>query len=47
VPASYAGWPAADVGMVLGLVLTVGVSAITSPAAGEDTTVYSEAVRAD
>jgi len=47
VPSSYAGWPAADAGMVLGLVLTVGVSAITSPAAGEDAGVYAEAVRAD
>jgi SSS family solute:Na+ symporter len=47
VPGSYLGWPAAVVGMVLGLVLTVGVSAITSPSVEEDSTVYFEGIRAD
>ncbi|WP_424018097.1 sodium:solute symporter family protein [Halorientalis pallida] len=48
VPASYVfplapglgGWSASVVGMGLGLVLTVGVSAVTSHAAGEDAAVY-------
>jgi SSS family solute:Na+ symporter len=47
VPGSYLGWPAAVVGMVLGLVLTVGVSAVTSPSVEEDSTVYFEGIRAD
>jgi SSS family solute:Na+ symporter len=48
VPGSYAlpfapglgGWSASVLGMALGLALTVGVSAVTAPAAGEDATVY-------
>ncbi|MFB6083460.1 MAG: sodium:solute symporter [Halorientalis sp.] len=48
VPASYVlplapelgGWSASIVGMGLGLVLTVGVSAVTGHAAGEDAAVY-------
>jgi SSS family solute:Na+ symporter len=48
VPGSYfGGWSASVVGMVLGLVLTVGVSLLTSPALGEDRTVYFEGLRAD
>jgi hypothetical protein len=33
--------------MVLGLVLTVGVSAVTSPSFEEDSSVYFEGIRAD
>jgi SSS family solute:Na+ symporter len=48
VPAGYAlpfapglgGWSASVVGMGFGLVLTVGVSALTGHAAGEDAAVY-------
>jgi SSS family solute:Na+ symporter len=48
VPSSYiGGWQASVVGMLLGLVLTVGVSLVTSPAFGEDRTVYFEGLRAD
>ncbi|MFC6939336.1 sodium:solute symporter family protein [Salinirubellus sp. GCM10025818] len=48
VPGTYlGGWQASVVGMVLGLVLTVGVSLLTSPAFGEDRTVYFEGLRAD
>jgi SSS family solute:Na+ symporter len=48
VPATYVGgWQASVVGMLLGLVLTVGVSLVTSPAFGEDRTVYFEGLRAD
>ena len=48
VPGTYfGGWSASVVGMVLGLVLTVGVSLGTSPAVGEDRTVYFEGLRAD
>jgi SSS family solute:Na+ symporter len=48
VPGTYlGGWSASVVGMVLGLVLTVGVSLVTSPAFGEDRTVYFEGLRAD
>ncbi|MEF8842542.1 MAG: sodium:solute symporter family protein [Haloarculaceae archaeon] len=48
VPGSYiGGWSASLVGMGLGLVLTVGVSLVTSPAFGEDRTVYFEGLRAD
>ncbi|WP_327051054.1 sodium:solute symporter family protein [Halomicrococcus gelatinilyticus] len=46
VPASYGGWLASVVGMVLGLVLTVGVSAVTSAAPEEETTLYAN-LRAD
>ncbi|WP_435197187.1 sodium:solute symporter family protein [Natronomonas sp. EA1] len=47
VPGTYLGWPAAVVGMVLGLVLTVGVSAVTTASPDEDTAVYFEGIRAD
>ena len=48
VPSSYqlpvapglGGWSASVLGMILGLVLTVGVSAATSPTADEDASVY-------
>jgi len=40
------GWSASVVGMGLGLVLTVGVSAVTAPTAAEDATVY-EGLSAD
>lgn len=47
VPSAYlGGWSASVVGMLLGLVLTVGVSALTTPAADEHPTVY-EGLRAD
>ncbi|WP_158055776.1 sodium:solute symporter family protein [Halorussus halophilus] len=51
VPGSYsvlgsAGWSSSIVGMLLGLVLTVGVSALTTPAADEHPSVY-EGLRAD
>ena len=42
VPSSYlGGWSASVVGMLLGLVLTVGVSLVTSAAVGEDASVYA------
>ena len=47
VPGTYGGWSASIVGMGLGLVLTVGISALTSPATEEDRQVYSEGLRAD
>lgn len=47
VPDAYFGWPAAVVGMVLGLVLTVGVSATTAPSKDADRAVYFEGLRAD
>ncbi|WP_255148787.1 sodium:solute symporter family protein [Halorarius halobius] len=47
VPGTFYGWPAAVVGMVLGLLLTVGVSAVTSPSFGEDSSVYFEGIEAD
>jgi SSS family solute:Na+ symporter len=44
VPSSYlGGWSASVVGMLLGLVLTVVVSAATSPATAEDPSVYEQA----
>ena len=43
----YLGWHPAVVGMLLGLAATVGVSAVTTPATGEDRTVYFERLRAD
>jgi SSS family solute:Na+ symporter len=54
VPSSYVlpvapglgGWSASIVGMLLGLVLTVGVSAVTAPTADEDAPVY-EGLSAD
>jgi SSS family solute:Na+ symporter len=47
VPSAYGGWSASVVGMLLGVVLTIGVSAITAPATEENRTVYSEELRAD
>jgi SSS family solute:Na+ symporter len=49
VPGSYAGgWSASVVGMVLGLVLTVGVSLATGASPGEDSSVYAvSAVESD
>ncbi|PSP98534.1 sodium:solute symporter [Halobacteriales archaeon QS_5_70_17] len=52
LPASYAlpvigSWPAAVVGMVLGLVVTVAGSAVTTPATDERRSVYFEGLRAD
>ncbi|WP_232686275.1 sodium:solute symporter family protein [Halobacterium zhouii] len=44
---TYWGWTASIAGMVLGLALTVGVSAITTPATEEDATVYFGGQRAD
>ncbi len=43
----FGGWNASLLGMALGLVLTVVVSAITPAAAAEDVTVYFEGLRAD
>jgi SSS family solute:Na+ symporter len=47
VPDTYLGWPAAVVGMALGLVLTVGVSAVTTQDTDEETAVVFEGARAD
>jgi SSS family solute:Na+ symporter len=47
VPSTYGGWSASVVGMLLGLALTVGISALTSPATEEDRRVYSQGLRAD
>ncbi len=47
VPGTYAGWSAGLVGMGVGLVLTVGVSALTTPAAAEEQAIYFEGLRAD
>ncbi|WP_336036432.1 sodium:solute symporter family protein [Halobacterium yunchengense] len=44
---AYWGWLPSVVGMAVGLVLTVGVSAVTTRAASEDTSVYFESARAD
>lgn len=40
VPTAYAGWGAALFGMALGLVLTLGVSRVTTPAADEQRAIY-------
>lgn len=40
LPMAYAGWGSALVGMGLGLVLTLCVSWLTTPAAGEQRTIY-------
>ncbi|WP_435155348.1 sodium:solute symporter family protein [Haladaptatus sp. DFWS20] len=40
VPGTYGGWLASVVGMLIGLVLTVSVSAVTSPSASEETNLY-------
>jgi len=47
VPEAYAGWTAGIVGMVLGLVVTVGVSLVTAPAADERRTIYFDGLGAD
>ncbi len=47
VPSTYAGWTAGIVGMLLGFVLTVGVSALTAPDADERRAIYFEGMRAD
>ncbi len=46
-PATYAGWTPGVIGMILGLVLTVGVSAVTTPAAGEQQSIYFDGLGAD
>ncbi|WP_135821425.1 sodium:solute symporter family protein [Halostella litorea] len=46
-PAAYGGWTAGVVGMVVGLVLTVGVSAVTAAAPDEDESVYFGSAGAD
>ncbi len=43
VPATYLGWGISLYCMLLGLVLTVGVSALTTPTAAEDSAVYDVA----
>lgn len=40
LPMAYAGWGSALVGMALGLVLTIGISWVTTPAAGEQRAIY-------
>ncbi|MFP8957429.1 sodium:solute symporter family protein [Natrialbaceae archaeon A-CW3] len=47
VPGSYSGWSAGLVGMGIGLVLTVGVSWLTTPASDERRAIYFEGLRAD
>ncbi|MHC3437765.1 sodium:solute symporter family protein [Natrialbaceae archaeon A-gly3] len=47
VPSTYAGWSAGLVGMLVGLVLTVTVSAVTTPAAEEQQAIYFEGLQAD
>jgi len=47
VPQAYAGWTAGVVGMLLGLVVTVGVSLVTAPAADERRTIYFDGLGAD
>jgi SSS family solute:Na+ symporter len=47
VPGSYAGWSAGLVGMGLGLVVTVAVSLVTSPAADERRAIYFDGLGAD
>ncbi|ELY47830.1 sodium:solute symporter family protein [Natronorubrum bangense] len=47
VPSSYAGWTAGIVGMGLGLVVTVGVSLVTSPATEERRALYFDGLGAD
>ncbi|AGB30515.1 Na+/solute symporter [Natrinema pellirubrum DSM 15624] len=47
VPGSYAGWTAGIVGMGLGLVVTVAVSLVTSPAAEERRAIYFDRLGAD
>ncbi|MDQ2050532.1 sodium:solute symporter family protein [Natronolimnohabitans sp. A-GB9] len=47
VPATYAGWSSGLVGMGLGLVVTVAVSLVTTPAADEREAIYFEGLGAD
>ena len=47
VPGSYAGWSAGLVGMGLGLLVTVVVSLVTSPAADEQRAIYFDGLGAD
>ncbi|WP_226480524.1 sodium:solute symporter family protein [Natrinema amylolyticum] len=47
VPNSYAGWSAGIVGMGLGLVVTVVISLVTSPAAAERRAIYFDRLGAD
>ncbi|AGB37834.1 sodium:solute symporter family protein [Natronococcus occultus] len=47
VPGTYAGWSAGLVGMGLGLVVTVGVSVVTTPAADERRAIYFDGLGAD
>src|SRR6056297_1696324 len=47
VPGSYAGWSAGLVGMGLGLLVTVVVSLVTSPAADEQRAIYFDVLGAD
>ncbi|QFU82657.1 sodium:solute symporter family protein [Natronorubrum aibiense] len=47
VPGSYAGWTAGIVGMGLGLVVTVVVSLVTTPAADERRAIYFDGLGAD
>ena len=47
VPATYAGWGASIVGMLLGLGLTIGVSLVTSRAVEEDVAAFATGSDAD
>jgi solute:Na+ symporter, SSS family len=47
IPSAYAGWTAGLVGMGLGLVVTVGVSLVTTPAADERRSIYFDGLGAD
>ncbi|WP_306053067.1 sodium:solute symporter family protein [Natronococcus wangiae] len=47
VPGSYASWSAGLVGMGLGLVVTVGISLVTTPAADERQAIYFDGLGAD
>ncbi|MDL0132264.1 sodium:solute symporter family protein, partial [Halobacterium salinarum] len=47
IASSYFGWFAQVVGLPLGVVLTVGVSAVTAPSATENASAYVDALRAD
>ena len=47
VPGTYAGWTAGIVGMGLGLVVTVFVSLVTTPAAEERRAIYFDGLGAD
>ncbi|TYL38068.1 sodium:solute symporter [Natronococcus pandeyae] len=47
VPSTYMGWTAGLVGMGVGLVVTVGVSLVTTPAADERRAIYFDGLGAD